>query len=245
MIYGSLAIGLVFFVLFVIKCHNQRSVGGVFLKNMTSIFFIITAVIALVQNPSQYQYGVMILAGLVFGMLGDIYLDQKWVYPADDRKYLYAGFVSFAIGHLFYIPAIIITSGIPLKLLWIPALFAAIVVVFVLVTEKPMKQNYGEFRLTVALYGVVVAGMAGTSMLAAVVTRPGALSDVFRPERKEQSDELLHQPSDLLHRTVLAGVFHFAAAGCRHRDRIIYQHTKNRGAKPLLFCLNFMLQTAL
>ncbi len=171
MIYGSLAIGLVFFVLFVIKCHKQRSVGGVFLKNMTSIFFIITAVIALVQNPSQYQYGVMILAGLVFGMLGDIYLDQKWVYPADDRKYLYAGFVSFAIGHLFYIPAIIITSGIPLKLLWIPALFAAIVVVFVLVTEKPMKQNYGEFRLTVALYGVVVAGMAGTSMLAAVVTK--------------------------------------------------------------------------
>ena len=37
MIYGSLAIGLVFFVLFVIKCHKQRSVGGVFLKNMISI----------------------------------------------------------------------------------------------------------------------------------------------------------------------------------------------------------------
>jgi len=117
MIYASLGIGCLFFILFVIKCHKQRSVGGVFLKNMVSIFFIITAVIALIQNPSQYIYGVLILAGLVFGMLGDIYLDQKWVYPDDNRKYLYAGFISFALGHLFYIPAIIKTAAIPLKLL--------------------------------------------------------------------------------------------------------------------------------
>ena len=174
MIYCSICIGVVFFILFVAKCYKQRSVGGVFLKNMTSVFFILTAVIALLQNPTRYVYGVLILAGLVFGMLGDIYLDQKWVYPADDKKYLYAGFVSFALGHLFYIPAIIITSGVPAKLLWIPAAFAAIVVVFVLITEKPMKQDYGEFRLTVALYGFVVAGMAGSSMLAAIYTKEPA-----------------------------------------------------------------------
>ena len=174
MIYASLGIGCLFFILFVIKCHKQRSVGGVFLKNMVSIFFIITAVIALIQNPSQYIYGVLILAGLVFGMLGDIYLDQKWVYPDDNRKYLYAGFISFALGHLFYIPAIIKTAAIPLKLLWIPAVFAVVVAGFALLTEKPTKQDFGEFRLTVGLYGLVVAGMAGTSMVAAVTTKSPA-----------------------------------------------------------------------
>ena len=171
MIYCSIAIGLVFFVLFVIKCHKQRSVGGVFIKNAISAFFIITAVIAVLQNPTQYKYGVLILAGLVFGMLGDIYLDQKWVYPEDDKKYLYAGFISFAIGHLFYIPAIYITAEIPLKYIWIPIAFGAFVSAFVLISEKPTKQHFGEFKITVMLYGLIVAGMAGTSMLAAFYTK--------------------------------------------------------------------------
>ena len=174
MIYCSIALGLVFFVLFVIKCNKQRSVGGVFLKNAVSAFFIITAVIAVVQNPTQFQYGILILAGLVFGMLGDIYLDQKWVYPEDTKKYLYAGFITFGIGHLFYIPAIYITAKIPLSLIWIPLLFGVIVLVFNLATEKATKQDFGEFRLTVSIYGLIVAGMAATSMLAAVLTKEPA-----------------------------------------------------------------------
>ena len=174
MIYASIALGLVFFVLFVIKCHKQRSVGGVFLKNAISAFFIITAVIALVDKPSEFQYGILILAGLVFGMLGDIYLDQKWVYPDDDKKYLYAGFISFAIGHLFYIPAIILNArnyGLELKYLWIAVAFAVFVSAFVLISEKPTKQHFGEFKITVMLYGLVGAGMAGVSMVAAVCTK--------------------------------------------------------------------------
>ena len=174
MIYCSIALGLVFFVLFVIKCHKQRSVGGVFLKNAISALFIITAIIALVDKPSEFQYGILILAGLVFGMLGDIYLDQKWVYPADDRKYLYAGFISFAIGHLFYIPAIILNArnyGLEMKYLWFAAAFAVLVSAFVLISEKPTKQHFGEFKITVMLYGLVVAGMAGVSMVAVICTK--------------------------------------------------------------------------
>ena len=158
MIYCSIALGLVFFVLFVIKCHKQRSVGGVFLKNAISAFFIITAIIALVDKPSEFQYGILILGGLVFGMLGDIYLDQKWVYPADNKKYL----------------AIILNArnyGLEMKYLWFAAAFAVVVSAFVLISEKPTKQHFGEFKITVMLYGLVVAGMAGVSMVAVICTK--------------------------------------------------------------------------
>ena len=174
LMYCAVAIGAVFFILFCVKCRKQRSVGGVFLKNAISIFFIVTAAIALWNRPEVYRYGLPILVGLVFGMLGDIYLDQKWVYPDDKKKYLYAGFASFAIGHLFYIPAIFCAAKIPLKLFWIPLLFGVIVSIFSLATEKATKQNFGEFKPTVAAYGVVVAGMAGTSILAAVLTKAPA-----------------------------------------------------------------------
>lgn len=173
-LFCPVVIGAIFFALFTVKCHKQRSVGGVFIKNAVSAFFIITAGIALWQHPWNYKYGLPILVGLVFGMLGDIYLDQKWVYPDDMKKYLYAGFASFGIGHLFYIPAIYAAADIPLKYCWIPLLFGAVVCVFNLATEKATKQNFGEFRPTVSVYGVIVAGMAGTSMLAAVITKKPA-----------------------------------------------------------------------
>ena len=172
-IYFSIALGVVAFILFVVRCKDGRSVQGVFTKNATSLFFVATAGIALLRHPFAYEYGVMILLGLVLGMLGDIYLDQKWVYPDDSDKYLYAGFISFGIGHLFYIPAIYYTAhkfGLSYSLVWIPIVFAAVVCAFVLLTEKATKQDFGKFRPIVAVYGMVVAGMAGTSILAAIVT---------------------------------------------------------------------------
>lgn len=173
-IYITMALGVVAFALFVYRCKDGRSVQGVFTKNATSIFFVATAGIAVLRHPYAYEYGVMILLGLVLGMLGDIYLDQKWVYPEDSDKYLYAGFTSFGVGHLFYIPAIYYTAtkfGLSYSLFWIPIVIAVVVCGFVLLTEKPTKQDYGKFRPIVAVYGMIVAGMAGTSFLAAIVTK--------------------------------------------------------------------------
>lgn len=170
MIYLPIALGAVFLVLFIAKCKNERSVGGVFLKNAVSIFFILTAAVGLIQNPSRVEYGVMILVGLAFGMLGDIYLDQKWVYPNDMKKYLYAGFVSFGIGHLFYIPAMVRAAGIELKWLLIPAAAGLVVAVGNLLLEKPMKQNFGEYKAIVTVYGFILAFMAATAVTCAVLT---------------------------------------------------------------------------
>ena len=84
--------GAVFLILFIMKCKNERSVTGVFLKNAASVFFILTAICSCYQNPDHWRYGMLIISGLVFGMLGDVYLDLKWVYPNDMKKYLIMGF---------------------------------------------------------------------------------------------------------------------------------------------------------
>ena len=44
-----------------------------------------------------------VLGGLLFGLLGDIWLDLKYVYPQDDARYTYAGFTVFSIGHILFI----------------------------------------------------------------------------------------------------------------------------------------------
>lgn len=174
MIYVTLGLGLVFLIAFIAKAMNKRSVAGVFLKNATSIFFILTAVVGLLSNPTQYKYAVLIIAGLVFGMLGDIYLDQKWVYPDDMKQYMYAGFISFGIGHFFYIPAIIMASGLPTKYWFIAPIAGLVVAGGNLLLEKPMNQKFGEYKAIVTIYGFILASMAAVAVCAAIYTKSPA-----------------------------------------------------------------------
>lgn len=178
-IYVSIALGCAALILFMIKCNKQRSVGGVFNKNIVSIFFIAVAFFGTFKalgddNHSMIQYGLCLMFGLVFGMLGDIYLDQKWVYPDDEKKYLYAGFITFLIGHCFYIFAIFRKFSEFVKLeakhFLIAAAVAAVVDIGNLILEKPTKQHYGSYKAIVSVYTFFVAGTLGASLTAAIFT---------------------------------------------------------------------------
>ena len=166
--YLSLGLGMVSLIAFLIKCNKQRSVGGVFIKNITSIFFLFTAATSVFYNQDFWKYGVLILIGGVFGMLGDIYLDQKWVYPQHNDNYLNAGFISFGIGHFFYIGAIFLHMGFGFKDFLVPVIVGIVVAAFTLITEKPTKCNFGKFKAIVTVYCLVIGTMAGTALWAMI-----------------------------------------------------------------------------
>ncbi len=168
--YLSIGLGMVALIAFMVKCNKQRSVGGVFLKNITSIFFLFTTATAIFYNQDFWQYGVLILIGGIFGMLGDIYLDQKWVYPEHNDNYLNAGFVSFGIGHFFYIGAIFLHLGFGLKDFLVPVIVGVFVAVFTLVTEKPTKCHFGKFKAIVTVYCLIIGTMAGTALWGMIQT---------------------------------------------------------------------------
>ncbi len=162
--YLSLGFGLVSLIAFMVKCHKQRSVGGVFIKNITSIFFLFTTATAIYYNQDFWKYGILVLIGGVFGMLGDIYLDQKWVYPQHNDNYLYAGFISFGIGHFFYIAAMFHNMGFGIKDFLVPIVVGVVVAVFTLATEKPTKCHFGKFKAIVTVYCLVIGTMTGTTL---------------------------------------------------------------------------------
>lgn len=172
----SCALGLVSLLVFLITCNKKRSVPGVFTKMVVSLFFIATAffginhVVSATADMTIIKYGLMIIMGLVFGLLGDIYLDQKWVYPDDDEKYLYAGFAVFAIGHFFYVGAMIMTAGLNFTHMLIASVLAILVVIVNLIMERITKLNFHKFRLVVSLYSFVVGLTMTTALVAFAVT---------------------------------------------------------------------------
>lgn len=178
----SCVLGAAALLSFLINFNKKRTVMGVFNKMTVSIFFIAVAFFGVMKNllPVQgvyngcdvevVKYGILILVGLVFGMLGDIYLDQKWVYPDDNDKYLYAGFITFGIGHIFYVTALTVKAGLNFKNLLVAAAIGLVVAVVNLGLEKLTKQNYGKFRPIVTLYTFLVTLTPATALVASVVT---------------------------------------------------------------------------
>ncbi|MBR5438280.1 MAG: lysoplasmalogenase [Clostridia bacterium] len=168
--YASLGLGFISLIAFLVKCNKQRSIGGVFIKNITSLFFLFTTATAIYYNQDFWKYGILILIGGVFGILGDIYLDQKWLYPQHNDSYLNAGFVSFGIGHFFYMGAISLHLGFGIKDFLVPLIAGVGVAAFTLITEKPTKCNFGKFRAIVTVYCLVIGAMAGTTLWGMIQT---------------------------------------------------------------------------
>ena len=146
-------LGALFLLWYILKCCKGRNVPGVMVKSMVSVFYIATAALAIVERPETFKYGLMII-------------DQKWIHKDSNDDYLKMGFSVFAIGHLFYIFATMEVTDIGLKDMIVPALLA---VGFPLLNEclkKPLKQDFGKFRVFVFCYGMVLSFMVAISGVA-------------------------------------------------------------------------------
>ena len=172
--YLSFGIGMCFLIAFMVMCNKKRSVLGVYIKNLTSIFFILTAVTGALNNtdlPDVWKYALPIVVGQVFGLMGDIYLDQKWLYPQHNDQYLNMGFISFGIGHFFYMGAMYTHAKFEIKDMLVPLVIGVIVTVVNLALEKPTKQKYGKFFAIVTVYCLILGTMLGTAFWAYIKTK--------------------------------------------------------------------------
>ncbi|MEG1790751.1 MAG: lysoplasmalogenase [Clostridia bacterium] len=173
MFFAALGLGAVATILFLVARVRKGGILGLFTKTLASIFFILTAVFACINRGvfATYSYGIFIIVGLVFGMLGDIWLDLKWIYPQDNNSYTFAGMACFGVGHLFFMYGICSLSGLISCNIWYfiaPVLAGIFFGVATVGLEKLMKLEYGKFKAISAVYGAILATMTCLSFSAYV-----------------------------------------------------------------------------
>ncbi len=75
-----LAIGIVMTGIFLFLRVKKGGISALYAKAAASLCFISTAFAATSANRDNIQFGLWVAFGLILGMVGDIWLDLKWIH---------------------------------------------------------------------------------------------------------------------------------------------------------------------
>ncbi len=165
MTFVFLCIGILLCIVFLTKRTAKVSLNVAFLKAVTSVCFILTGLFAFVANDNcPKMVGALVAVAGVWGLLGDIALDLKYVFKKYEESYLKAGFSSFLVGHIFYCFAMYFVYGFSAQALIIAAIICVLITIFILFSERLLKLKFGKFKLITIIYMIVLNFTVGLSV---------------------------------------------------------------------------------
>ena len=163
---------LVVFMVLRLTVASGSASGGVaamFAKTAASLGFIAIAIAGLYEGAEDFRAALFVLAGLVFGLIGDMMLDLKVVYleKPEEGVYLTGGMVSFGVGHIMYLTAVCLFVGEFVTGALIGgcvAVAAVLACATVFGGAKLMKLDFGKFRIHSLLYAFILMFMSALSV---------------------------------------------------------------------------------
>ncbi len=162
----GICVALALASLFIVVRIKKGGVDGIVTKALASFGFVALGLFLMATKAGQNDFSryssIVILCGLVCGLIGDVLLDLKVVYPFHEDKYLTFGMLSFLFGHLFFIGSMgVIFAGNATKTITFPIIFIVIMsAVFAVgiwfVTSRYMHLDYGKHALLSTIYAGVL-----------------------------------------------------------------------------------------
>lgn len=128
------------------KCRKS-----LILKMVCATMFVSVGVLSMFIADNFSSYAITMLVGLVFGWIGDYFLHAK-----PTNAYFATGFVSFLIGHFFYIASYV--KALPVlfpdyKMINAPEIIIGLLIIAVaFITTIVLKVNFSPAVVKVAIY---------------------------------------------------------------------------------------------
>lgn len=138
----------------------EKCTKSLVLKMICATMFVSIGVLSMFIADNFSKYAITMLVGLVFGWIGDYFLHAK-----PSQAYFVTGFVSFLVGHIFYIVAYV--KALPVlfsdyKMFNIPELVigaVVLVVAFVLMKVLKMKMTPKIVGVGIWIYFIILTFM--------------------------------------------------------------------------------------
>lgn len=155
-----ICVGAVLLFFFLKEKVKAYSVKAVMFKAAASICFVGVAAVSLFAK-GYHALSICVALGLFFGVLGDIWLDFKYVFKEHNKIFTYAGFISFALGHACYISGMYLeffNGQSPLYIV-LPLVGGLLISISNLFIAKPMKLDYSGYKVISIIYGFFLFSM--------------------------------------------------------------------------------------
>lgn len=167
-----LALGAVMSTIFIVSKVTNYSFTTIVLKTIASLFFVALAIYLVVTIPGHNIFKIFVLMGLIFGLLGDIFLGFKYITTKTKKLWIMLGMFAFALGHISYLVGLFLEYYVPGKILFIflPFITACLLSSIYLVISRRLGVDFGRKLLPFALfYLFCLTSMFSTSLYMAIL----------------------------------------------------------------------------
>lgn len=151
-------VGIVLQSAFITVEHKEKYVFADILKGLAALMFVIIGFIGY-KNVTTDSLGKMIAIGLMFGLIGDVLLNLRFVLKENGQKAFLLGILSFLIGHILYLCALVPIAVNTLACVIIGVIMAAALLVYIFKTMdvKIAFKIFGVFYLGAVIIMTVMA----------------------------------------------------------------------------------------
>ena len=157
-------------VWYIISKCEKYDLKELFLKIAISFLFVVVAIVSSFSSGKFTMFNLLVITGLLLGLLGDVFLDLKYVDKERELGYTYAGFIVFGIGHILFITALCLnyyqSGGILFIIL--PIITSILLAALTILLEKPLKLKYGKMKLISFCYAICLFGSVSFSLFLSI-----------------------------------------------------------------------------
>ena len=189
-IYCLMILGVVLQGIFIAVEHKEKYVGAVCLKGAASVVFCVIGAIGCslaFEGGYDGDFPRLVFIGLLFGAVGDILLNLRWVLEKLNQKIFLSGIAAFLTGHILYLAALIPLSESLLICVICGVVVAAIIlaIIFKTFTVKLAFKIFGIFYIgavvlmtSIAIGNCITSGFTTSALLYAIGAVLFTVSDV-------------------------------------------------------------------
>lgn len=174
--------------LFIVVEVSHKPVLALFLKGFASFGFISVLIAVMVSKLfmgttlvrdlfiSALPMAFLFLAGLVCGLLGDVYLELRALRPkTEEPAIILGGVIPFALGHIFYYIALLLIGKLSV---W-AILFSLAVTGLLVLSAKWMKMDWEKSKVPCTIYSFLIFLMIGQAFANAIASGFTAMTAVM------------------------------------------------------------------
>lgn len=116
--------------IFITVEHKEKYVPAVILKGLASCCFVLIGLVGF-KVAGNASFAKLVFFGLIFGALGDILLNLRFVFKEKGQLIFLIGIAAFLTGHILYLAALIPLSTSLIVCLCVGAVLAAVLLAII------------------------------------------------------------------------------------------------------------------